>query len=171
MSTLLETKGAKKGSITVAVISAGDPSTGTKKDGSTWRKRVFTVQDESMTTPMTTWDEWVDRFVPGQKYVIKGIYWKEYNGELQLSCGKYTTYEELGAAPGQPTLPTQTAPQPAPTPAAPAVDVPVDKIILAVKRLTAIERIVTESMPKTETIVPAKVGLYTKIIYQELYGK
>lgn len=192
ITTIAQAREAKKGGFIGLVTQMGPISEGTKKDGSVWTKRIITLQDGTGTQGLTAWGADMDHFEINHKYEIDNPYWSEYQGRPQLSLGKYAKVRPLGqatlddpgsaagAATGAPpaNAPSQgagggtTGVNPPPQEGAWVTSEVEARVSVATQRLLQIEKIIMETMTANkQEIIPAKIGLYTKIIYAEVYGK
>ena len=88
MKSIAECIADKKGDFQAVCRSKGPLQSGTK-DGKDWTKRLFTLQDSSGEIVLTAWNDQCDIMEEGKNYEIKAGWFKEYNGKMQLSLGKY----------------------------------------------------------------------------------
>lgn len=111
---ITEAKSANKGSFIGTVIKQGDLKSGTTKDGKDWTKKVFTLEDDSDSIEITTWDEEIKLFKVGNKYEITNPWWKMYEGKLNLNVGQHCQVKLIGTCASQSTI-EASAPTTAPT--------------------------------------------------------
>ncbi len=110
--------------VTLDVTEKSDPRE-FNKFGKPGRLCNAVGKDASGTIKITLWNEQVDQVNPGDKIMIKNGWASEYQGELQLSTGKYGNLEIVGkgtepVAQKEATSATKPAAKPAP-PRKPAV--------------------------------------------------
>ena len=65
------------------------------KFGNTGRVATATLKDASGEVKLTLWNSDVDRIKQGDKVKVTNGYVNEFQGELQLTAGKYGTLEVL----------------------------------------------------------------------------
>ena len=87
-----------KADVTVTVVEVGDARE-FAKFGKQGRVANATVEDASGKVTLTLWNEQVDLVKPGDKIQIKNGYVNEWQGELQLTTGKFGTLEKIGEGP------------------------------------------------------------------------
>jgi replication factor A1 len=97
--------------ITVTVIEKSEPRTFSKFN-SQGRVCNAKVQDDSGTMTVSLWNEQVDMVNVGDIIAIKNGYVSEWQGEMQLSTGKFGQLEVVGKGSGSPP-PSKAAPAPA----------------------------------------------------------
>ncbi len=66
-----------------------------EKFGRTGRVCNFLIKDDSGKINLTLWNEQIDEFMVNDKIRITNGYVKEWQGELQLSVGKYGEIEKI----------------------------------------------------------------------------
>ena len=181
-AALAYTEGDKAScSLNIDVIDAGDITSGTKKDGTQWQKRNFTVKDSTgKTCSVTTWTESLNYLQVGKSYALEGLVRSIYQGNTQLTVGKWTKFTELNTPvfAGGNQQPKQSEdeffkkrqeelkPQKQPIP------IPANKletIHSTTELLYAINQAVTEKLKEYNPApAPAMIGQFTKIIYDQL---
>jgi hypothetical protein len=88
--TIAEARLDPKGtSLIVKVVSIGD-----LKKGDDWKRQSVVVKDNSDSQEIMTWNKEIGLLEIGKCYKLDKPYWKEYEGDLQLSLGKYCTVME-----------------------------------------------------------------------------
>lgn len=98
--------------ITVTVIEKGEPRTFSKfnSQGQVCNAKV---QDDSGSITVSLWNEQVNQVGVGDVIQIKNGYVSEWQGEMQLSTGKFGQLEVVtkgsGAAPSGPAAPAASA--------------------------------------------------------------
>lgn len=80
--------------VTVSITELKETRT-VNKPGFSGKVQNATVQDESGTMLVTLWNADADKFAVGDKIHISNGYVSEYQGELQLSAGKFGKIEKL----------------------------------------------------------------------------
>lgn len=103
--------------ITVTVAEKGESRTFSKFN-SQGRVCNAKVQDDSGSITLSLWNEQVDQVNVGDTIQIKNGYVSEWQGEMQLSTGKFGTLEVVTKGTGAPS--TTAIPAPAPAKSAPA---------------------------------------------------
>jgi replication factor A1 len=101
------------------IVSKEEPRTFSKfgKDGKVCNAML---KDETGEVKLTLWNEHVDQVNVGDKVKITNGYVGEWQGEKQLSTGKFGSLEVIGAGqPGEPGQPSPGQPSPQPTPTTP----------------------------------------------------
>ena len=73
------------------------------KFGRAGRVATATVKDESGEAKMSLWNEQIDQVKPGDKVHITNGYVNEYQGELQLTTGKFGKLEVVESSEGAKT--------------------------------------------------------------------
>lgn len=71
------------------------------------------VQDDSGSITLSLWNEQVDQVNVGDTIQIKNGYVSEWQGEMQLSTGKFGTLEVVTKGTGAPSAATNPVPPPA----------------------------------------------------------
>lgn len=137
--------GKKNSSVIVKVLSLGELATGTKKDGSQYKKMSAVVKDNSDVQELTLWDGDIGRVEAGKVYKLESPYWSFYKEKPQLGLGQYCTVhlasesdmlgqQTMQQSVPQPSSPTSTAGTPqvtsptSPTATEPVPTVPIPKI-------------------------------------------
>ena len=72
-----------------------------QKFGKSIRVATITVKDKSGDMKMSLWNDDIDRINVGDNLKISNGYVKEFQGELQLTTGKFGKIEVLGKAEGK----------------------------------------------------------------------
>ena len=105
--------------IEVEVVSMGDIRE-FSKFGKSGRVCNATVKDDSGEIQLTLWNEDIDKVKPGMKLKIENGYVNEWQGEKQLTTGRFGKLEVVGgeAAPEAPAE-QPSEPEPAEEPAKP----------------------------------------------------
>jgi replication factor A1 len=80
--------------VTVEVVSV-EPERQFDKFGKTGRVANAVIKDETGEIKLVLWNEQIDQIKPGMKVKILKGYCKEWNGELQISTGKFGSFEIL----------------------------------------------------------------------------
>jgi len=80
--------------VTVEVLSV-EPERQFDKFGKTGRVTSAIVKDDSGQVKLTLWNDEIDKVKAGMKIKISKGYCKEWNGELQISIGKFGSLEIL----------------------------------------------------------------------------
>ncbi len=83
--------------ITAEVVEKGDVRE-FNKFGKTGKVCNAKIQDDSGTISLTLWNEQVDQVKVGDKIHIKNGYVNEWQGELQLTTGKFGSLEVIGSS-------------------------------------------------------------------------
>lgn len=78
--------------ITAEVVSKEEPRT-FDKFGKSGRVCNAIIQDDSGKMKLTLWNEQIDQINVGDKITVKNGYVNEWQGEKQLSTGKFGTLE------------------------------------------------------------------------------
>ena len=69
------------------------------------------LQDDSGSIKLTLWNDDVTRFNDGDKLKVVNVYVNEFQGEKQLTSGKFGSLEKVdGSAPAEPSESTESAP-------------------------------------------------------------
>jgi len=68
------------------------------------------LQDDSGTIKLSLWNDDAERFKKDDKVKISNGYVNEFQGEKQLTSGKYGTIEKVGGDSSQESLPSEEAP-------------------------------------------------------------
>ena len=93
--TIAQARLAPKGtSLIVKVVSLGEMKQGTTGAGVEWKRQQVVVKDNSDVQELTVWNQEIGMLEVGKCYKLGTPYWKEYNGNLQLSLGKFCTTME-----------------------------------------------------------------------------
>lgn len=89
--------------IVVEVVSMDEPRE-FNKFGKVGRVCNATVKDESGQIKLTLWNDDIDKVKPGMKLHIENGYVNEWQGEMQLTTGKFGKLEPVeGSAPSGPS--------------------------------------------------------------------
>ena len=80
--------------LTADVVEVGEQRT-FNKDGNEGRVANATIKDDSGQIKLTLWNEQVDQVKAGDKIEIKNGYVSEFQGELQLTSGKFGTLKVI----------------------------------------------------------------------------
>tara|TARA_Y100000310_G_scaffold345831_1_gene470787 strand:- start:10253 stop:10651 length:399 start_codon:yes stop_codon:yes gene_type:complete len=100
--------------ITASVLEKGDVRE-FNKFGKAGRVCNAKVKDESGTVSLTLWNDEIEQVSPGDKVKITNGWCSEFQGELQLSAGKFGKMEvEKGAGDASTDTPASDAPAEAP---------------------------------------------------------
>ena len=86
----LQPKG--KAELTAEVVDLGEIRT-FNKSGKEGRVLNAKIKDDSGEVTLTLWNDEVDKVKKGSKISLKNGYVSEYQGELQVSAGKFGTLE------------------------------------------------------------------------------
>lgn len=93
--TIAEARLNPKGtSLIVKVASIGELKSGESKSGDKWKRQQAVLVDKSDNQELTLWGGDIGRIEQGKFYKLVTPYWKEYEGDLQLSLGKYCIVQE-----------------------------------------------------------------------------
>ena len=97
--------------ITADVIEVGEPRE-FSKFGKTGKVATAKIKDETGQVNLSLWNEQVDMVKPGSKIKITNGYVNEFQGELQLTTGKFGKLEVLegGSTPEPSAEPTEEEP-------------------------------------------------------------
>lgn len=76
-------------------VASVEPERQFEKFGKTGRVANAIVKDDTGEIKMTLWNEEIDKIKPGMKLKISKGYCKEWNGERQISIGKFGSFEVL----------------------------------------------------------------------------
>ena len=104
--------------LTVEVIDKSDVRE-FQKFGRSGRVATATVKDASGEVKLTLWNESVDQVNVGDKLQLKNCYVNEFQGEMQLTAGKFGSIEKLGEA--------EASAEPAAEAEAPAEEAPAEE--------------------------------------------
>ena len=106
---------AKQGNVNIelTVVSKGDVRE-FEKFGKTGRVCNIEAKDETGTIKISLWNDQIDQVNAGDKIKIENGYVNEWQGELQLTTGKFGTLTVTGqadtsAAPAEPETPAEPA--------------------------------------------------------------
>lgn len=109
--------------VVVEVVSMDEPRE-FNKFGKTGRVCNATVKDETGQIKLTLWNDDIDKVKPGMKIHIENGYVNEWQGEMQLTTGRFGKMEILEGDTGPtaaeataPTAPQTPAPEQTPQPA------------------------------------------------------
>ncbi len=188
--TLEQCKFAKKGAFIGVIIKQSDLSSGTSNKGTKsekdWTNKRFTITDANDEIELTAWGDDIEKFKVGNKYEFTGFWFKEYQGTVQLSVGKFGKVNLIGtesapAPTGQTTMPTTDTdmpahgetPSPPPKEGTPLPEIGPNLAVFSEEQciqMLQIKKVVKETMTKfapTEIQSGQEVGMYTKEIYRE----
>lgn len=84
-----------KGNFRFIVVSLGKLKSGTTKTGNEWQKQIAVIKDESGAINLTLWNNDIGKIIDGKSYTLENAYWTEYNGEPQVSLGKFHKLHEI----------------------------------------------------------------------------
>ncbi len=87
--------GTKVDDIELKVVNKEEPREFTSRYGSTGKVCNATGEDETGQIKITLWNDEIEKIDVNQKIKISNGYVKEWNGELQLSAGRYGKLEVL----------------------------------------------------------------------------
>jgi len=97
--TIAQARLAPKGtSLIIKVVSLGEMKQGTTPAGEPWKRQQVVVKDNSDVQELTVWNQEIGMLEVGKCYKLGTPYWKEYNGNLQLSLGKFCVTMECTEA-------------------------------------------------------------------------
>lgn len=189
--TIEQCKLAKKGAFIGVIIKQSDLNSGTSNKGTSdekdWTNKRFTITDANDEIELTAWGDDIEKFKLGNKYEFTGFWFKEYQGTVQLSVGKYGKVNLIGTA----TTPSPKEQTPLPEikehpqitntdqlqrlaePTTPLPEVGPNLEVFSEEQciqLLQIEKVVKETMTKfapTEIQSGQKIGMHTKEIYRE----
>jgi len=190
--TIEQCKLDKKGAFIGFIIKQGDLKSGTSNKGTSsekdWTNKRFTISDANDEIELTAWNGDIEKFKVGNKYEFTGFWFKEYQGAVQLSVGKYGKVNLIGTATTEPKgvdfgklnakiEDDNPEPQPAVGQLAPPTN-PLPEIGPNLEvfseeqciQLLQIEKVVKETMNKFEPNKiheGQKVGMHVKEIYRE----
>jgi replication factor A1 len=101
--------------IEVEVVEVGEPRE-FQKFGKAGKVATATVKDDSGTIKMSLWNEQVDQISAGDKLKITNGYVNEYQGDMQLTTGRFGQLEIVGkeASADKPAEPAAPAEEDAP---------------------------------------------------------
>jgi len=85
------------------VVEISEPRT-FEKFGNQGRVANTEIKDKTGTVKLTLWNEQIDQVKVGDKIAIKKGYVSEWQGELQLTTGKFGTLEVLKGDEGEQIL-------------------------------------------------------------------
>ncbi len=108
--------------LTVEVIDKSDVRE-FQKFGRSGRVATATVKDASGEVKLTLWNESVDQVNVGDKLQLKNCYVNEFQGEMQLTTGKFGSIEVIGKAEAT-EAPAEPAAEETPAEKAPAEEAP-----------------------------------------------
>lgn len=177
--TIAQAKADKKGSIIAKLVSLGELTSGTKKDGGTWQKQTGVLKDNSEAMEITFWGEDIGKMEPGKYYFLENPFWSEYKDKTQLSLGKFAIVAEATEAnlikvDGHKTM---DAPKPEPTNdeylkkkqqeilANMPTGTELELIQNEIKKLQKIEAVVSKELGADSA---QKIGMFTKLIYERM---
>lgn len=97
-----------------------------QKFGRSGKVCTATAKDETGEIKLTLWNEDVDKVNVGDKLQLTNGYVNEFQGEKQLTTGKFGKMEVVGASEGEaaPAPADETTPKPEPVEEAPAEETP-----------------------------------------------
>ncbi|MBU0535723.1 MAG: hypothetical protein KKE20_02070 [Nanoarchaeota archaeon] len=99
-----------KADITAEVVEKSEPRE-FNKFGKAGKVCNAKIKDDSGSISLTLWNEQVDQVKVGDKIQIQNGYVNEWQGEMQLSTGKFGTLEVLGSS-SNPTVAAVTEDKP-----------------------------------------------------------
>ena len=166
--TIKEAKEAKKGSITACVTHISELKAGTSKDGKDWTRKTIALQDKTDEVKLTVWNDEIPQFEKGGVFQIENPWWKEHEGNLSLSLGKYAVVKKITDDVSSYTAPTATSePEEEKEPLPAITEMFVEKIQAETIILLQIEQVVRNVMKLyTNDINDQKVGMFVKEIYR-----
>lgn len=195
--TIEQCKFAKKGAFIGVIIKQSDLNSGTSNKGTSsekdWTNKRFTITDANDEIELTVWGDDIEKFKVGNKYEFTGFWFKEYQGTIQLSVGKFGKVNLIGTATepapsGQTTLP-ETKEYPnitnadqlqkikdevaAEKEATPLPEIGPNLAVFSEEQciqMLQIKKVVKETMTKfapTEIQSGQEIGMHTKEIYRE----
>jgi len=100
--------------LVLTVIEKGDTRT-FEKFGRTGSVCTAKVKDDSGEIKLTLWNEDIDKINQGDKIHLKNGWCSEFQGEKQISAGKFGEIEVLEKAPEQAPEPQEEQPQETPS--------------------------------------------------------
>lgn len=184
--TLEQCKKDKKGAFIGVIIKQSNLNSGTSNKGTSdekdWTNKRFTIADANDEIELTAWGEDIENFCVGSKYEFTGFWYKEYQGNTQLSVGKFGKVNLIGNAtiPAPPKQGQTTMPEPQETvgdslkPAKSSLpEIGANLAVFSEEQciqLLQIEKVVKETMTKfapTEIQSGQKIGMHVKEIYRE----
>ncbi len=93
---------AKQGNVELsAEVVSVTPAREISKPGFSGRVASAIIKDESGEIKLSLWNDQIEKVLPGAKIKITKGYVNEWQGELQLSTGKFGTLEVLEAGQAQ----------------------------------------------------------------------
>jgi len=105
---------ARQGNVEIEleITEVGEPRT-FEKFGKSGKVANATGKDETGQVKISLWNEQVDQIKAGDKVKISNGWVSEWQGELQLSTGKFGKLEVLGKSEGgdAPAAPTEPTPE------------------------------------------------------------
>jgi len=171
--TIKECVAAKKGSFIGVIIKQSDLKSGTTNEKD-WTKKTYTITDATGEIELTAWNEEIEMFKVGNKYEFTGLWWKEYEGKITLSVGKYANLKVIGTDEINNTNQTKvdepTRGEAKGEPLPKIQDEKFEKFIVKEnEKLAQISALVTEKLQKQSPLGQPNgqvVGLRTKEIYR-----
>ena len=102
---------AKQGNVTIEldVLDVG-PAREFQKFGKPGRVSTAMAKDDSGDVKMTLWNEEIDSIKPGDRIQLTNGYVSEWQGELQVSTGRFGKMEVIGKHSEAMEKPTESAP-------------------------------------------------------------
>lgn len=163
-----------KGSFVGTVITQSDLNSGTAQDGKDWTNKKFTIEDTTSKISLTAWGDDIKKLELHRTYEFVSFYFKTYKEQVQLSFGNYGSateistpkQEKLPDADPMKTIPDDTS-KPLPQFNPNSLNIVCENTVL----LLQIEKYVKETFQEFRPMDVnngQKVGLYIKIIYDEL---
>jgi len=100
----------RQGSVEVegTIVEIGEPKT-FNKFGKELRVADASLKDDSGSVKLSLWNDDIERFKAGDKVKISNGYVNEFQGEMQLTSGKFGNIEKVGEGSdaGQEKLPSE----------------------------------------------------------------
>ena len=182
--TIEQCKFAKKGAFIGVIIKESNLNAGVSNKGTSdekaWTNKRFTITDANDEIELTAWGDEIDKFKLGNKYEFTGFWFKEYQGTVQLSVGKFGKVNLIGTAQTpavQTTMPTESVDTPiseqAKGPPTPLPEIGANLAVFSEEQciqMLQIKKVVKETMTKfapTEIQTGQEIGMHTKEIYRE----
>ena len=110
----------KRLNVVFQVTDVGEEREINKRSGETHRVCDFTVADDTAAITLTLWNEDIDKVKVGDKIHIKNGWVGEWQGEPQLSTGRFGELDVVGSSDGA----AEASKEEAPAAEAPAEDKP-----------------------------------------------
>lgn len=168
---------AKKGSFIGVVISAGDLKSGTKDDKD-WSRKSFIIEDNTARITAVMWNNDVNALKLGQKYEFTNWWFKEHEGQIQITKGNYGKLKEVEGSFGDSNTPQTSQaseidpPRTQDLPSLPELDENTqalihDNTILLLQIESTIRKSMQEFITPTR-INDSQVGRYSRLIFNML---